>query len=163
MEPLIRKAHELDPNFWVAHVSAARLYLHQARYAEALAAAESGTALLGRSTAKPSPLMGFCHGAMGHRDEAGKVLAELERRRDAGYVPATHLATVHLGLGDTGQALRWLERAFEDRDVWLTEAGVEPRWDGLRAQPGFQDLIRRIGFPSGGAGNDHAGRANNRG
>ncbi len=91
--------------------------------------------------------MGFCHGAMGRRDEAGGVLSELERRGAAGYVPATHLATVHLGLGDTGQAMRWLERAFEDRDVWLTEAAVEPRLDGLRAHPGFQDLVRRIGFP----------------
>ena len=153
VEPLIHKAHELDPNFWVAHVSAAKLYLHQARYAEAIAAAESARRFSGAGGhSEALALIGLCHGAMGHRDEAGEVLSELERRRDAGYVPATHLATVHLGLGDTGQAMRWLERAFEDRDVWLTEAAVEPRWDGLRAHPGFQDLIRRIGFSAAAVG-----------
>ncbi len=151
VEPLIHKALELDPNFWVAHVSAAKLYLHQARYAEALAAAEKARRFSGGHS-EALALIGLCHGAMGHRDEAGEVLSELERRRDAGYVPATHLATVHLGLGDTGQAMRWLERAFEDRDVWLTEATVEPRWDGLRAHPGFQDLIRRIGFSAATVG-----------
>ena len=153
VEPLIHKAHELDPNFWVAHVSAAKLYLHQARYAEAIAAAESARRFSGAGGhSEALALIGLCHGAMGHRDEAGEVLSELERRRDAGYVPATHIATVHLGLGDTGQAMRWLERAFEDRDVWLTEAAVEPRWDGLRAHPGFQDLIRRIGFSAAAVG-----------
>lgn len=151
VEPLIHKAHELDPNFWVAHVSAAKLYLHQARYAEALAAAESARSF-SAGHSETLALMGFCHGAMGRRDEAEKILSELERRGAAGYVPATHLATVHLGLGDTGQAMRWLERAFEDRDVWLTEAAVEPRWDGLRVHPGFQNLIRRIGFPAAAAG-----------
>ncbi len=147
VEPLIRTAHELDPNFWVAFVSAAKLYLHQARYAEALAAAESARRFSGGHS-EALALIGFCHGATGRRDAAVDVLSELERRDAAGYVPATHLATVCLGLGDTGQAMRWLEKAFEDRDVWLTEAAVEPRWDGLRAHPGFQDLIRRIGFPA---------------
>ena len=148
VEPLIRKAHELDPNFWVAHVSAARLYLHQARYADALAAAERARRFSGGHS-EALALIGCCHAAIGRRDEAGAVLSELERRRAAGYLPATHLAAVHLGLGDAVAAMRWLEKAFEDRDVWLTEAAVEPRWDGLRAHPGFQDLIRRIGFPVG--------------
>jgi eukaryotic-like serine/threonine-protein kinase len=157
VEPWIRTAHELDPNFWVAHVSAARLYLHQARHAEALAAAERARRFSGGHS-EALALVGLCHGAMGHRGEAGDVLSELERRRDAGYVPATHLAAVHLGLGDKGQAMRWLERAFEDRDVWLTEAAVEPRWDGLRLEPGFLDLVGRIGLPSPGGGHDGSGR-----
>ncbi|MDD5563700.1 MAG: protein kinase [Thermoanaerobaculaceae bacterium] len=147
VEPWICAAHELDPSFWVAHVSAARLYLHQGRYAQALAAAEKAWRSSGGHS-EPLALIGCCHGAMGRREGAEEVLAQLERRREAGYVPATHIATVHLGLGQTGEALRWLERAFADRDVWLTEAGVEPRWDGLRGHRGFDDLVRRIGFPA---------------
>ena len=147
VEPFIREAHALDPKFWVAHVSAARLSLHQARYAEALAAAEMARTFSGGHS-EALALMGFCHGLMGQLDEARKVLAELERRRGAGYVPATHVAVVHLGLGDTGKAMRWLERAFEDRDVWLTELAVEPRWDGLRGQRRFQDLLGRLGIPA---------------
>ncbi len=147
VQPLIRKAHELDPNFWVAHVSAARLYMHRSRFAEALEAAEKARNSSGGHS-EPLALIGFCYGALGRRDEAMGILAELERRDAAGYVPATHVATVHVGLGDVVQAMRWLERAFEDRDAWLSELAVEPRWDTLRAHTAFQDLIRRVGFPT---------------
>jgi TolB-like protein/formylglycine-generating enzyme required for sulfatase activity/Tfp pilus assembly protein PilF/dienelactone hydrolase len=147
VEPFIRQAYELDPNFWVAHVSEARLRMHQSRYGEALVAAERARRHSGEHS-EPIALMGFCHGALGHRDEAAEILGEFGRRREGGYVPATHLAIVHLGLGDTAQALRWLETAAEERDVWLTEAGVEPRWDALRLRPGFHGLLRRIGLPT---------------
>jgi serine/threonine protein kinase/tetratricopeptide (TPR) repeat protein len=147
VEPLIGKALELDPHFWVAHVSAARLRMHRGRFEDALAAADTARRFSGEHS-ESLAVMGFCHGRLGRRDEAGRLLSELERRGATGYVPATHLALVHLGLGDTGQAIRCLEKAFEDRDVWLTEAAVEPRWDALRANPGFQDLLRRIGFPT---------------
>jgi serine/threonine protein kinase/tetratricopeptide (TPR) repeat protein len=146
-EPFIRKALDLDPHFWVAHVSAARVAMHRGRYDDALAAAESARHLSGEHS-EPLALMGFCYGRMGNTDGAVKALVELESRRAAGYVPATHIALIHLGLGDVEQSVRWLERAFEGRDVWLTEAAVEPRWDALRANPGFQDLLRRIGFPT---------------
>jgi eukaryotic-like serine/threonine-protein kinase len=157
VEPLIREALELDPTFWVAHVSAAKLYLYQARHARALAAAESARRFSVEHS-EALALIGLCHGAMGHRDDAEAVLAELERRRGAGYVPATHVATVHLGLGDAGLAMQWLERAFDDRDPWLTEAGVEPRWDGLRSHPGFRELIRRIGLPDAADRSGHSGQ-----
>ncbi len=146
VEPLIRRALEVDPNFWVAHVSAAKLYLHQGRHDEAVAAAERARTFSGGHS-EALALLGLGHGGARRADRAREILSELERRGAAGYVPATHVAAVHLGLGETGQAMRWLERAFEDRDAWLTELGVEPRWDGLRDHPGFGDLLRRIGFP----------------
>jgi eukaryotic-like serine/threonine-protein kinase len=155
-ETFIQKALELDPRFWVAHVSAARLFLHRARYAEALAAAETARDFSGGHS-ETLALIGWCHGALGHGDEAGRVLAELERRRAANYVPATHVAVVHLGMGDTGRAMQWLERAFADRDVWLTEAAVEPRWDSLRAHPEFEELLRRMAFPASTAPTRFAG------
>ncbi|HUK12060.1 MAG TPA: protein kinase [Thermoanaerobaculaceae bacterium] len=145
-EAYVRRAHEIDPNFWVAHVSSARLHMHRGRYRAALAAAEAAQRSSGGHT-EPLALAACCLGALDRPDEARAILAELERRRAAGYVPASHLATVQVGLGDAGEALRWLERAFEERDVWLTELAVEPRWDSLRSQPRFQGLIRRVGLP----------------
>jgi len=147
VEPFIHEAHGLDPEFWVAHVSAARLSVQQRRYPEALVAAERARRSSGEHS-EPLALMGFCHGAMGHGREARAILAGLERRKAAGYVPATHIALVNLGLGKPREAMRWLERAFAERDVWLTEARVEPRWDGLRGNPAFEAVVQRIGFPA---------------
>ncbi len=50
-------------------------------------------------------------------------------------------------VGETEEAMTWLERAYEDREALLIIAKVDPRWDPLRSDPRFQDLLRRIGFP----------------
>lgn len=62
------------------------------------------------------------------------------------YVPPYNLAIVYLGLGETRQALDWLERAFDDRDVHLVFLHVEPKWDRLRGNPRFQNRSRRLGL-----------------
>ena len=61
------------------------------------------------------------------------------------YVNALHLAVI----GETEDAMTWLERAYEERDPLLINAKTEPRLDPLRPDPRFQDLLRRIGFPEG--------------
>jgi hypothetical protein len=63
-----------------------------------------------------------------------------------GYVPPYHLAIVHAGLGEHDQAFRWLERAFEKHAVDLFTLKVEPMFDGLRPDPRFADLLRRVGL-----------------
>jgi adenylate cyclase len=59
------------------------------------------------------------------------------------YVIAIALA----GIGETEEAMTWLERAYEERDPLLVTAKVDPRMDPIRSDPRFQDLLRRIGFP----------------
>ena len=50
-------------------------------------------------------------------------------------------------IGETEEAMTWLERAYEDRDPQLVNAKTDPRFDPPRSDPRFQDLPRRIGFP----------------
>ena len=50
-------------------------------------------------------------------------------------------------IGETEEAMTWLERAYEKRDPGLLTAKIDPRLDPLRSDPRFQDLLRRIGFP----------------
>ena len=50
-------------------------------------------------------------------------------------------------IGETEEAMTWLERAYEERDPLLVNAKTEPRLDPLRSDPRFDDLLRRIGFP----------------
>jgi tetratricopeptide (TPR) repeat protein len=59
------------------------------------------------------------------------------------YLLTMELATI----GDTEEALTWLERAYDERDPLLINAKIEPRLDSLRSDPRFHELIRRIGFP----------------
>jgi TolB-like protein/Flp pilus assembly protein TadD len=145
---LIRRALEIDSNFWVAHVLAARFFLHQGQHEEALAEARLAKEGSGAHS-EPVSLIGCILGRMGRRREAEAVLLELEQRAADRYVPPSASAVVHLGLGDVEAALASLERAYGERDVHLLELGVEPKWDELRGHPRFRELIRAIGLPVG--------------
>jgi hypothetical protein len=52
----------------------------------------------------------------------------------------------HLHLGEQGEALRLLQQACDDRDTQMTTLKVEPLFDGLRSDPRFIDLMRRVGL-----------------
>jgi len=52
-----------------------------------------------------------------------------------------------MGLGDKEEALRWLERAYEERGL-LGNLAREPHWwQPLRSDARFQDLLRRLRLP----------------
>jgi len=57
------------------------------------------------------------------------------------------VASLYARLGDKDQAMVWLERAFEERDSFLTFLKVFPVFDGLHSDPRYRDLVRRVGLP----------------
>ena len=58
------------------------------------------------------------------------------------------VALVYYGLGDKERAFDWLERAYRDRHEGVLFLGRDPLYDSLRSEPRFQDLVRRLNFPS---------------
>jgi hypothetical protein len=53
---------------------------------------------------------------------------------------------IYAGLGDKEQTLAWLERAYQQRVHNMIFLKVEPELDGLRSDPRFVDLMRRVGL-----------------
>ena len=102
---------------------------------------------------QPAVLAALAHvyACAGLSSEATGVLGELEDLSQRRYVSPYWLALVYSGLGDRGRALELLGRAYEERDVWMTWLRVEPRFDALRPEPHFQELLRNIA--EAGAGN----------
>ncbi|MGA2137181.1 MAG: hypothetical protein ABSH50_33240, partial [Bryobacteraceae bacterium] len=80
------------------------------------------------------------------RTDALRLLAELQQRRKAGYVPAGAFVNAYLGLGDKEQAFVWLEQAFHEQSNILQFLKVHPFFDPLRADPRFTNLVRRAGL-----------------
>jgi hypothetical protein len=62
------------------------------------------------------------------------------------YVTPPAVASVYMGLGDNDRAFAWLEKAYQERSNYLAYLNVFPGVDSLRADPRFQDLVRRIGL-----------------
>ena len=138
-----RRALELDPNFAQAHLWFGRPYLEKGMHDEAIAELTTAARLSHESTMSLA-VLGHAHASAGHAREARELLKKLLERGRKEYVPSYWVALVHVGLGDRDRAFAWLERANRERSAWLAWANVEPRFDGLRSDPRFGRLLRRL-------------------
>ncbi len=81
----------------------------------------------------------------GDKGKAEKMLRDLENNAKAMTSPYT-MATIYAGLGQNDRALESLKRACLEKSLdpgWITS---DLLLDGLRSDPRFQDLLRRVGL-----------------
>jgi hypothetical protein len=83
--------------------------------------------------------------ASGKKTKAVKLLIDLKKRSIPGYSNASEIATVYASLGDTDQAMTWLQKGYEER--FNPSVLLRPGFDPLRSDSRFQDLVHRIGLP----------------
>jgi serine/threonine protein kinase/tetratricopeptide (TPR) repeat protein len=72
-----------------------------------------------------------------------KTTLEQSRKR---YIPPSSIAIWYSYLGDRDHAFEWLEKAFREKDSYLLYLKVQPEFDGLRSDPRYADLLRRVGL-----------------
>ncbi len=140
---VLRATGEMEPNFWLVPLFMSRIYLKQGAWDDAIAAAEKARDSSGGNSEAVATI-GFAHAMAGRTREARAVLRELEERSKSRYVSAYSLAQIPAALGDTGKALDRLEAGFENRDVLMMFLKVDGKWDSMRSEPRFADLIRRM-------------------
>ena len=114
-------------------------------FPEAIAEARRGETLPVGGTRGKS-MMGYALAKSGKPTEARAVLEELLTLSKKRYVSPYNIALIYNGLGERDEALTWLERGYDQRDVRMMFLKVEPKWNNLRSEPQFQDLMRRIGL-----------------
>jgi TolB-like protein/tetratricopeptide (TPR) repeat protein len=140
-----RKTLELDENFYMAHFLLGMAYEQVSKYGEALASYDRAIKLSGGSPAMIAA-PGHAYAALGRRDDAARVLADLHAVSAQGFVSPYHVAVIHAALGETDQAFDWLGRACDVQSEALIWLAVDPMLDSLRADPRFHALMSRIGF-----------------
>ena len=141
-----QKTLELDQNFPTAHNFLPAAYEQKGMYSEAVAEfkkAIPSTAGSEWSLAKAG--LGHVYAVTGKKSEARTLLDELKQHSAHEYVPATSLALIYAGLGEKDQAFAWLDKAVEQRAFQLQWIALDPRWDSLRSDPRFGELMGRIG------------------
>ena len=136
---------ELDRSFWVALYMLGVSYEQMGDFPNALAWLERGS-IASRRNGMMLGALGHAYGTAGRRDKAQEVLTKLEALKQGRYISPLNPALVHASLGANDIALAELEKAFEDRFWYLAFCRVDPRFDPLRSDPRFQDLLRRIGL-----------------
>jgi len=142
---LLQKNLELNPNNWFAHMFASSAYIEKGMFAEAVVEA-SKSRELNRFNSQPTAQLGYALAKSGKQAEARGVLEELLKRSAEHYVSPGNIALIYNGLDERDKTLQWLERGFEQRDVKMVFLKVEPKWNNLRSNSRFQDLLRRVGF-----------------
>jgi serine/threonine-protein kinase len=140
-----QKTLELDQNFPATYAYLPATYEQKGMYREAIAGFQKGQALKG-GTEWSLALAGLGHvyAKTGRKKEARAVLDELKQLSRQGYVPADSMALVHAGLAEKDEAFAWLDKAFAERSFRLVHIKVEPRWDSLRSDPRYAQLLRRM-------------------
>jgi hypothetical protein len=91
--------------------------------------------------------LGWACGLAGHRAEADKALLQLKELAQQSYVPPLANGLVFLGLGQTDEVFKWLDRAYQERDCRrFPFLHIDPIFDSLRSDPRFEELLRRVGL-----------------
>ncbi|MDQ3258697.1 MAG: tetratricopeptide repeat protein, partial [Acidobacteriota bacterium] len=142
----LRKTSELDQNFWMVHLFASSAYIEKGMYPEAVAEARKARELAPVQTTSIA-FGSYALAKSGKRDEARALLNELLKLSTERFVPPYHIALAYNGLGEADEAIAWLRRGVEQRDPKMTFLKVEPKWNNLRSDPRFADLVRRVGLP----------------
>src|SRR5882757_9245522 len=139
-----RKTIEMDPNFAFAHNQLAQAYLQKHMYDEAVAELQKAAQLsVGSATVMANFARAYAASHM--RGEAIKLLSDLKKRSSPVSSHASEIAVIYAALGDTDQAMKWLEKGYEER--FNPGVLLRPGFDPLRSDRRFQDLVRRIGLP----------------
>jgi tetratricopeptide (TPR) repeat protein len=138
-----------DPGFGIGNRFLARSYAVTGDYLGALSAMKATAAVSGVDEAAD---FGWIFGRMGRRGEADSVLASARERATHGHVLSSTFALIHLGLGNRDSALAWTRRAVDEHDADMMGLKLDPRFDPLRSDPRFQQILARMKFEAGSTG-----------
>jgi eukaryotic-like serine/threonine-protein kinase len=141
----LRKALEMNPQFPLAHLFLGRVYQAKGLYDQAISEYRATGPL--REWVPTVAGIGYVYGIQGKRQEALQVLSNLEARSKKEYVTAYAVALVHAALRDKDRAFAWLEKGIEERTHWLVWLKRDLRWEPIRSDPRFPEMVRRVGLP----------------
>ena len=140
-----REAIVIDPEFWIGHFQLAQAFVELQDYGRALESLTQASRFSGGNS-KTLSLRGYLLGRTTDSADALEILRTLETISRDRYIPPYAMALIHIGLGHSDPAFEWLLRAFDAHDVHLVFLTTDPKWDLLRNETRFNDLIMRCGF-----------------
>jgi len=140
-----KRTYDLDPDFRFGRQYLGNTYIVLGRYDDAIALAEEGLETFPLSQ-EYLAIAGLAHAKSGRRREAEQYLDRLGELAKTRYVRTSYVASIYVALGEKDKAFAELEKSFEDKDYFLPRIKLDPFMDPLRADPRFNDLLKRMGL-----------------
>jgi serine/threonine protein kinase/Tfp pilus assembly protein PilF len=145
-----QKALDLYPNAAVIHATLAWAYAMKRMYPQALAEydkiADQDKAVAAENSSVAGGL-GWVYAVSGRRADALKIAQQFRDLSSHAYVDFYAVAEIYAGLGDRDEAFRLLEKAYQQHSPTIIFLGMDWFWYGMRSDPRYADLLRRIGLP----------------
>jgi serine/threonine protein kinase/tetratricopeptide (TPR) repeat protein len=131
---LIRRVQHIEPDNRMAHIWLGLNYAALGMYDEAVAECDQ---------VQFSQYCGTIYAVAGEREKAEAVYGRVIANPNAG---PCYLAGIQMGLGNTDEAIAWVEKAWEERHPWRMICFDMPLWqDGLGDDPRYQAILQEIG------------------
>jgi len=143
---------ELAPNYSWGHFALALVYEQMGKADEGARESLKADELFGTDPITIARLKNALEKS-GARGYWGKKLDYYLESAKAGYAPPVLTAEACMRVDDKQCTFEWLEKGFLERDDLMINLAVNPVFDGIRTDPHYQDLVRRVGIPSSAAPN----------
>jgi serine/threonine protein kinase/Tfp pilus assembly protein PilF len=141
------KVLELVPNHIWAHWFIGQTYALESKYKESITEYKLALDLSkNMSTMHPTVLAGFgwVHAKSGNIREAQIIIKELERKSKKEFVIPFLFVKLYSALGNKDKAFKWLNKAYEDRDIAIVTILTEETIDDLRSDPRYIELLKKM-------------------
>jgi Tfp pilus assembly protein PilF len=145
----LRKTIDISPTSLWPHVRLAQAYEMKGDEQDALAEFQRAIDLnsgLGKDRPGAAEIrLGQAYAFSGNETAAMKIIQKWRH----GPKPSQQnydIAVVYAGLGERDRAFQLLEKVYQDRDMNLLYVRTDPRLGGLRADPRYAELMRRVGL-----------------
>ena len=146
-ETEFQSALEMDPGHETAHLWLAHVYQQKGEFERAIGELQTGERLSPKSMYAAARL-GHGYALARKHEQARAILERLKTVATQRYVSPYDIAIVYIGLRENDEAFVWLQKALQERSIWLGYIGVEPQLDELRSDLRFDELIRAVGLPT---------------
>jgi eukaryotic-like serine/threonine-protein kinase len=141
---------DLDPTFPLAHFFFSSCLAAIGKYEQAIEEVQKGQLLAGASPEQAAALAAeflkaFRAGGPNGYWQKNLELALKDHQHDG--AGASDLASAYFRVGNKEKAIEWLEKSYEEKDPEITLVKYDPAFQGLRGDPRFSALLKRIGLP----------------
>jgi tetratricopeptide (TPR) repeat protein len=145
-----QKTLELDPNAAWIRANMAWAYALKGAYAQAIAEYDKipeQAKVVAAENQMVANSLGWVYAVSGRRADALKIAQQFRDLSSHAYVDFYAVAAIYAGLGDKDEAFRLLEKAYQQHSPTMSFLGIDWFWYGIRSDPRYADLLRRIGLP----------------
>jgi serine/threonine-protein kinase len=139
----LQRTLQMDTSGGAPYLYLGMAYLQEGKSQEAIDALEKNSRI-SDSPAADALDLAYGYAVAGRRADSLKLLHQVMVEPHRTYMPALWVARVYVALGEKENTLTWLRKAYDERSPQLPFLNVDPRWDPLRSDPQFQDLLRRM-------------------